>query len=216
MLWSLLVNVLWFQWSMDSSYMAGDWRFTRHSWSGQMPDINSAIKFSHTLDHNIIGSIHTLLCTLGCPGLFTCVGAGEPLRDSELWDTVKSGEVFASPVKLFPNTRGTFPIYFTHVQGQYRPGSWSRERLVIKENLANLQRSCYWTWVENKMAKENVWFSVTKVFWLLICSFKHAVHLISPCPSLHCIEEYLNRWLSCLAKQKFLMRIEIRPLFLSV
>lgn len=37
------------------------------------PGISSVIKFLHTVDRNIIGSKCSLLCTLRCPGLFTCV-----------------------------------------------------------------------------------------------------------------------------------------------
>lgn len=63
------------------------------------------IKFSHTADPNIIRSKHSLLRTLGCPGLFT--------RECELVSvctSVRYGELVWSPVKQFSPATPAGPL----------------------------------------------------------------------------------------------------------
>lgn len=118
--WLLCVQFvsLWCHWCRESSYMAvlPDKAAPQRDVA---PDIISVIKFSHTADRNIIRSKRWLLCTPRC---LLCLLA--------LVCTVIS-EVLWNDFNLL-HRRYSSKIYFTHLQGQCRPGSFSWESLVIK------------------------------------------------------------------------------------
>ena len=159
---------LWCQWSVESSYMAGDHSFPRHGWSSEMWHSTSTMLLNfHTLLTAISSGASTalMLCTLGCPGLFTCMFELMKCCMILCYEIVVS-EVFSPPAL-----------------GSYWMLSWFISPIYkVNEDLAFGSENDYllnvwdWTWVENKMIKcmwnklqssiSKVWKMIEYLLWI--------------------------------------------------
>lgn len=134
------------QWSMESSYMAGDHSFPWHGWSREMWHSTSTLLLNfHTLLTVISSGANTalMLSTLGCAGLFTCV-----------FELVMGCMILCFEIQSFQ--RWFHLQHWAHIEyfiDLFHSFKWSTQILLLVLRMITSVNVCYWTWVKNKMVK---------------------------------------------------------------